>query len=166
MKPAFETTQLEAQLIWGIRTTVSLSKIGRVMGGLFGEVHGYIKQIGGQPAGRPLAIHHSPPGDTVDLECAIPVVSTMAGAGRVQADALPAGSAATVTHVGPRHPLADLGSADGVDAVAEHRRRGHALGCLRSACDKKPEIWAGCYGHTISCSYTESIVQGLVFVLG
>ena len=77
MKPQFETTQLEAQPILGIRTTVSLSKIGRGMGALFGEVHGYIKQGGGQSAGRPLAIDHSSPGDTVDLECAIPVVSVI-----------------------------------------------------------------------------------------
>ncbi len=149
MKPQFETTQLEAQPILGIRTTVSLSKIGRGMGALFGEVHGYIKQGGGQSAGRPLAIDHSSPGDTVDLECAIPVVSTMAGAGRVPADALPAGSAATVTHVGPRHPFADLGGADGVDAIAGPRRRGHALGCLRNRPEHRAEPVEVAHGHLL-----------------
>ncbi len=105
MKPEFETTQLEARPIVGIRTTVAMSEIGKVMGTLFGEVYGYVQRNGGQAAGMPLAIYYSPPGDTVDLECAIPVASPMAGAGRVQAGELPAGTAATAAHVGPYEAL-------------------------------------------------------------
>lgn len=101
MKAECRTTVLEAQPIVGIRTTAPMSELGNVMGPLFGEVHGYIQGTGGQAAGMPLAIYHSPPGDTMDFECAIPVASPMAGAGRVQAGELPAGRAATVTHLGP-----------------------------------------------------------------
>ena len=105
MQPECRTTQLEAQPIVGIRTTVAMSEIGKVMGPLFGEVHGYIQRSGGQPAGMPLALYHSMPGETVELECAIRVAAPLAGAGRVQAGALPAGTAATVTHVGPYDDL-------------------------------------------------------------
>ena len=101
MKPECRTTQLEAQPIVGIRATVAMKEIGNAMGPLFGEVHGHIQRSGGQPAGMPLALYHSIPGETVDLECAIPVASPLEGAGRVQAGELPAGTAATVTHVGP-----------------------------------------------------------------
>ena len=73
----------------------------------------------------------------------------MAGAGRVPADALPAGSAATVTHVGPRHPFADLGGADGVDAIAGPRRRGHALGCLRNRPEHRAEPVEVAHGHLL-----------------
>ena len=105
MKLEFRTTRLEAQPIVGIRATVAMSEIGQAMGPLFGEVHGHIQQGGGKPAGMPLAIYHSPPGDTVELECAMPVDSAMAGAGRVRAGELPAGTAVTVTHVGPYDDL-------------------------------------------------------------
>ena len=93
--------QLAAQPVVGIRTTVAMNEIGNVMGPLFGEVHGHIQRSGGRPAGMPLAIYHSVPTDTVDLECAIPVAAPIAGAGRVQAGELPAGTAVTVTHIGP-----------------------------------------------------------------
>ena len=101
MKPEIRTTQLEAQPIMGIRATVSMQDIGNAMGPLFGEVHGYVLRNGGKPAGMPLALYHSIPAETVDLECAIPVESPLPGAGRVHAGELPAGTAATVTHVGP-----------------------------------------------------------------
>ena len=55
--------------------------------------------------------HYSPPGDTVDLECATPVASPMARAGRVQAGELPAGIAATVTHIGPYDTLSQTWAA-------------------------------------------------------
>ena len=97
----FATTQLAAQPILSIRTTVSMTEIANAMGPLFREVHGYIRKSGRAPAGMPLAIYHSEPGATVDVECAIPVVAPMAGAGRVKAGELPAATAATVTHLGP-----------------------------------------------------------------
>lgn len=105
MKREFRTTRLEAQHIVGIRTTVAMSEISQAMGTLFGEVHGYIQQSGEQATGMPLAIYHSPPGSTVELECAMPVAKAMTGAGRVRAGELPAGTAVTVTHVGPYDDL-------------------------------------------------------------
>ncbi len=111
MQPTFGTTQLEAQPIVGIRTTVAMNEIGKVMGPLFGAVHGHIRQNGQQAAGAPLAIYYSPPGDSVDLECAIPVASPMAGAGRVRAGELPAAKVATVTHVGPYDTLSQTWAA-------------------------------------------------------
>ena len=105
MRSEFRTTQLEVQHIVGIRKKVAMSEIGQTMGPLFGEVHGYIQQSGEKTAGMPLAIYHSMSGPTVDLECAIPVVSAMTGAGRVRGGELPAGTAASVTHVGPYDDL-------------------------------------------------------------
>ena len=110
-EPAFTTRTLEPQAIVGIRTTAPMSDIAGVMGPLFGEVHGYIQGTGGAPAGMPLTIYHSPPGETIELECAIPVGSPMAGAGRVEPGELPAGTAATVTHLGPYEELGGTWSA-------------------------------------------------------
>ena len=59
----------------------------------------------------PFAIYHSMDGNTVDLECGMPVVSPMAGTDRIRAGELPAGTVATVTHMGPYEGLAQTWSA-------------------------------------------------------
>ena len=101
----FRTTQLAAQPILGIRETTTLDQLAQRMGPLFGEVHGYLKQHGQAPAGMPLARYHSMDGNTVDLECALPVAAPLAGTDRIRACELPAGRAATVTHRGPYDEL-------------------------------------------------------------
>ena len=105
MSLEFQTKQIEAQPILSIRTTATMTKIGEVMGPLFGEVYGCIKQSGREPTGMPFAVYHSMDGDAIDLECGMPVASPMEGVGRVQAGELPAGTVATVTHMGPYDSL-------------------------------------------------------------
>ena len=76
----FETKQIEAQPILGVRTSATKEKLGEVMGPLFGEVYGYIQQGGQTPAGMPFSIYYSMDGDSVDLQCGMPVAQTMKGA--------------------------------------------------------------------------------------
>lgn len=105
MTPTFRTIELAAQPILGIRTETSVKWIARVMGSLFAEVYKYIAQQGQKPAGMPLARYHSPLGAIIDLECAMPVAAPLPGRGRIQAGELPAGTTATVTHMGPYEEL-------------------------------------------------------------
>ena len=107
----FETKQVEAQPILGIRATSTVEKLPEVLGSLFGEVYEYIQQNGQQPTGMPFSRYHSMDGGTVDLECGMPVASAMEGTGRVQAGELPAGTVATVTHLGPYDNLPQSWSA-------------------------------------------------------
>ncbi len=105
MNLEFGTTQLGPQPYLGIRATTTLDKIGAIMGPLFGEVYGHIQQCGQKPTGMPFAIYHSMEGDTVELECGMPVGSQMDGTDRVQPGELPRGTVATVTHMGPYEGL-------------------------------------------------------------
>ncbi len=105
MAPQFATRQIDAQPIVGIRTTITMDKIGEVMGPLFGEVYAYIQQSGQAPAGMPFAIYHGMDGGTVEIECGMPVASPMEGTDRIRAGELPCGTAATVTHMGPYDDL-------------------------------------------------------------
>ena len=105
MSREFETKQVEAKPIVGIRTTTTMEKITEVMGPLFGEVHGYMQQSGREPAGMPFTIYYAMDGNTLDLECGMPVASPMDGGGRVKAGELPEGKVATVTHMGPYDEL-------------------------------------------------------------
>ena len=54
----------------------------------------------------PVAIYHEMGEELeVDLECGIPVAEPMEGPGRIAAGELPAGKAATATHMGPYQEL-------------------------------------------------------------
>ena len=105
MNREFETKHIDAQPILSIRASTTMDKIGEVMGPLFGEVYGCIKQSGQEPVGMPFAIYHSMDGGLVDLECGMPTGAPMNSVGRVQAGELPAGTVATVTHMGPYDTL-------------------------------------------------------------
>lgn len=107
MKLECTTTTLEAQLIMGIRTTAPMGELGKVMEPLFKEVFDHIQENGGEAAGVPLTRFYSPPGATIEFECAIPVASPVEGGGRVLAGELPGGRMATVTHAGPYDTLAE-----------------------------------------------------------
>ena len=101
------TTTLEAQPIMGIRATAPMGELGKVMEPHFKEVFSHIRESGGEAAGMPLTRFYSPPGATIEFECAIPVASPVEGGERVQPGKLPAGRAATVTHVGPYDALSE-----------------------------------------------------------
>ncbi len=111
MTPEFGITELEAQPMLGIRITTKMDEtLSQVMGALFGEVMGCIQESGQMPAGMPFSIYHSMDetmqgSGEVDLECGMPVASAIEGGGRVAAGELPAGKAATATHMGPYDDL-------------------------------------------------------------
>ena len=105
MKQKFETTHHDARPILAIRAATTVDKLSELMGSLFGEVYGCIQQSGQEPAGMPFSIYHSMDGDAIDLECGMPVASPTEGMGRVVAGELPAGTVATVTHMGPYDDL-------------------------------------------------------------
>lgn len=111
MTLSFETKEVGPQPILAIRATSAMDNLSELMGSLFGEVYGYIQQSGQNPAGMPFSRYHSMDGETVDLECGMPVPLPMDGKGRVEAGELPAGPVATVTHVGPYDDLPQTWSA-------------------------------------------------------
>ncbi len=101
----FETKQIETQPILGVRTSATKENLGQVMGPLFGEVYGHIQHSGQTPVGMPFSVYYSMEGDSVDLQCGMPVAQSMEGAGRIEAGELPGGTVATVSHMGPYDAL-------------------------------------------------------------
>ncbi len=97
--------QIQAQPILSIRTAAAKDRLGEIMGPLFGEVYEYIQQSGQTPSGMPFSIYYSMDGDSVDLECGMPVAQPMEGMGRIEAGELPGGTVAAVTHAGPYDAL-------------------------------------------------------------
>ncbi len=104
MEHEVKVGQREAALVMAKRVAVRLSEIGRVMGSAFGEVYGHLGARGIEPAGEPFVIYHGMPQADLpfDIEICAPI-------GRATDEApdgwcvqeLPAGTFATLVHVGP-----------------------------------------------------------------
>lgn len=100
MKVECTTTELDAQSIIGVRTTIEFENLAGFMGRLFPELFEYLQKHGQSPAGMPLTRYHGKEASAVELECALPIASPVAGTDRIRCGELPAGTMATVTHMG------------------------------------------------------------------
>jgi AraC family transcriptional regulator len=89
------------------RLPVTLPEIGRVMSAAFGEVYGYLGAHGIQPDGPPFVIYHGVPrgDDPFDIEICAPVAAAPDAPTGWHVQELPAGTFATMLHVGPYDTL-------------------------------------------------------------
>ncbi len=95
------------QPILSIRTHTPIAAIGEVMGRCFGQMFGYLGQIGVRPAGMPLAIYHDPEfmEDDVDVEICVPTERRVAGKGEMNGSVLAGGPVAATLHAGSYHEV-------------------------------------------------------------
>ena len=98
----------EATLVISKRLPVRLSEIGSVLGTAFGEVYGYLGAHGIEPAGPPFVIYHGVPeaDDPFEVEICAPVARATEAPTGWQIQELPAGTFATLLHVGPYDSVA------------------------------------------------------------
>lgn len=93
----------EATLILSKRRPVRLSEIGSVLGAAFGEVYGFLGARQGEPEGPPFVIYYDVPeaDNPIDVEVCAPIRRAIDPPPGWEARELPAGTFATLTHVGP-----------------------------------------------------------------
>jgi AraC family transcriptional regulator len=98
----------EALLIVSQRRPVRLSEIGAALGAAFGEVYGYLASRRVEPDGPPFVIYHGAPtgDDPFDVEICAPIARTTDPPAGWQVQLLPAGTFATLLHVGPYDTVA------------------------------------------------------------
>jgi len=98
----------EAALVVSKRLPVRLSEIGDVLGAAFGEVYGHLQSRGVEPEGPPFVIYHGMPSgdDPFDVEICAPITRTTKPPAGWQVQELPAGTFATLVHVGPYDTVA------------------------------------------------------------
>jgi effector-binding domain-containing protein len=93
----------DATIVVSKRLPVRLSEIGPVMGAAFGEVYGFLGARGVQPYGPPFVIYHGMPSgdDPFEIEICAPVARAPEPPAGWVVQVLPAGTFATLLHVGP-----------------------------------------------------------------
>ena len=99
--------QRDAALVVSKRLPVTLSEIGVVVGAAFGEAYGHLGARGGEPHGPPFVIYHGMPSanDPFEVEICAPVARATDPPEGWQVQELPAGTFATLLHVGPYDTL-------------------------------------------------------------
>lgn len=96
------TKDVAPQQVIGIRMTSRIADMSRDAAGAYGELFAHLGRAAAAPAGPPLALYHTEPGDDgeLDVEFCVPVGRPMSGAGRVAGRELPGGRAAYTLHAG------------------------------------------------------------------
>jgi effector-binding domain-containing protein len=90
-------------LVMSKRVSVRVPEIGGVLGAALGEVYGYLGARGVAPAGPPFVIYHGMPEEDrpFDMEMCAPIGRAVDPPAGWQAQELPAGTFASLLHVGP-----------------------------------------------------------------
>ncbi len=98
----------QAALVVSKRFPVRLSEIGGALGAAFGEVYGHLGAIQAAGDGPPFVIYHEVPtgDDPFDIEVCAPVTRVVGPPPGWQTQELPAGTFATLIHVGPYDTVA------------------------------------------------------------
>ena len=107
MEGEIHVQRRDAALVVSKRLPVRLSEIGGVIGPAFGEVYGHLGARGIAGDGPPFVIYHASPAesDPFDIEICAPVARRTDPPAGWQLHELPAGSFATLVHVGPYDTL-------------------------------------------------------------
>ena len=103
MEHEIKVREREATLVMSRRLPVRVSEIGRVIGPSFGEVYGHLDAHGGEPAGPPFVVYYGMPeaDNPFDVEICAPIARVTEAPAGWQVKELPAGTFATLMHVGP-----------------------------------------------------------------
>lgn len=97
--------ELAAQPILGKRYRTSMEKIGEDIGGGYGELFGYLGELGESPSGAPFVLYFGTdaeldPND-FEMEVCVPVNRVLEDRGDIAARELEGGLAASTIHKGP-----------------------------------------------------------------
>jgi effector-binding domain-containing protein len=121
-----EERTLTAQPTACVHLEVPVSGISTVIGPAYGEIAGYLAEVGVAMVGMPVARYYEV--DTVKavFDAGFPVASVVEGRGRVQAGELPGGPAIATLHVGPYDTMGPAYEALEAWAEAHGRKPGGA----------------------------------------
>ena len=96
--------EVAAQPVLSIHAVVPRHELVRFFDEACDEMYEYLDRIGTRPAGPPMSLWHSAPGEIENasaIQTCIPVERAVPSQGRMQAGELPAGQLAYTIHVGP-----------------------------------------------------------------
>ena len=125
MSEQIEIVEMQPQFIALVKTRTTPETIGDDHGRCFQQVMAYLKQQAVEPAGPPLNFYYEMQSETVwNIGAGFPVARQLDGDDTVEVVEIPAGTAATMLHVGSYDGLAHSWKAFEV----WHKEQGYKIG--------------------------------------
>lgn len=88
-----------------VRVTTPVSELPKVIGEVYGELTGYVKEKGIVCSGPPFALYRNMDMEALEVELGFPVSAPAEGRGRIEAGTIPGGKAVSALHIGPYSEL-------------------------------------------------------------
>jgi effector-binding domain-containing protein len=130
----------EAQPALIIRTVAAVTELPGIFGAAYGELFGYLAELGIEAAGMPYGAYHNMDMQRLDLEIGVPVSSAVPPRGRMSMGEIPAGEWATLIHTGPYDQMRPAyGALQAAISAAGKRIAGGAYEFYRTGPDEPPE---------------------------
>ena len=106
MSYQIEVVTLKPQPVLVMEQEVAPDELGKVLGRMLPEVHGYVSQHGAVITGMPF-LRYLAMTDRFHIQAGMPVAEPTAGTDEIKSDELPGGKAATTVFLGPYHDVGD-----------------------------------------------------------
>lgn len=94
-------TEEKEQPVLSIRTRTTAAALPQEIGKAYGDVMGYLAEIGEQASGMPFAAYYNLDMEDLDVEMGFPVAKPIEGKGNVKLSSIPAGKQASCMFKGP-----------------------------------------------------------------
>jgi effector-binding domain-containing protein len=98
---ACQVEEVSSQEILSSRARGGVAEIQAILGRVYGEIAGYLAELGEAPAGAPFVIYYNEDMQDLEMEIGFPVSKKFPTRGDLKSGVLPAGKVATVMHRGP-----------------------------------------------------------------
>ena len=95
-----EIKDQNAQPTLSIRERTPIDGLPQLLGESYGQIAGYLAELGEQPAGAPFAAYYNMDMQDLDVEIGFSVTKPLDGKGDIQASEVPGGKLAIAMHVG------------------------------------------------------------------
>ena len=100
-----EIKDMKEKLTLIIKTKTSVQDMPTILGAGYGEIMGYIQEIGAQPTGEAFVIYYNMDMSNLDIELGFTVAEKHSDKGRIKASNIPSGKYAVALHVGPYNTM-------------------------------------------------------------
>ena len=97
----FEVKDQEEQVTLSIRTRSSVDSLPQVIGEKYGEIMGYLNEIGKKPMDVPFVAYYNMDMEDLDVEIGFPVEKPFPAKREIKASQIPAGKQVSCMHKGP-----------------------------------------------------------------
>jgi effector-binding domain-containing protein len=98
---ACEVREVPARPTLVVRFHTPVRELSDRLGEIYGQIYGYLAELGSEPVGPPFVGYYNMDMDDLDVEVGLQVPRVLPGRGSIEPSMLPAGQVVACVHTGP-----------------------------------------------------------------